>query len=376
MRDQGGRLKAGIIGCGGIANAKHMPALAKLRDKVEVAAFCDIVPERARRALAQYGAEGAKAYVDYTEMLACGDIDIVYVCTPNNAHAAIAVDALDSGKHVLCEKPMAASSADAKKMLDAARRSGKKLTVGYQNRFRQDSQLLYQACRNGDLGEMYFAKAHALRRRAVPTWGVFMDKEKQGGGPLYDIGTHALDLTLWMLDNYRPKSVTGSVFHKMADKNRANLFGPWDPGTFEVEDSAFGFVKMENGATVYLESSWILNMTDVREAKCTICGTEGGAEMLGNNPAESTLVINSEKYGRLVELRPQTIGGVAYFSGAKETEADLEAKQWLDAVLEDKEPVVKPEQAYVVTRILEAIYKSAENGRTVEFDDIQSEVSG
>lgn len=90
-----------------------------------------------------------------------------------------------------------------------------------------------------------------MRRRAVPTWGVFMDKEKQGGGPLIDIGTHALDIALWCMNNYKPQSVYGQIFHKMADKYQGNLFGPWDPAAFDVEDSAFGMIKMENGATFF-----------------------------------------------------------------------------------------------------------------------------
>ena len=115
-------------------------------------------------------------------------------------------------------------------MVEAAERTGKKLTIGYNNRFRPDSQYLHNVCDRGDLGEVYYAKAHAIRRRAVPTWGVFLDEEKQGGGPLIDIGTHALDLTLWMMNNYKPKSVMGSVYHKLGQKeNAANAWGPWDP---------------------------------------------------------------------------------------------------------------------------------------------------
>ena len=357
------KLKIGIIGCGGIANGKHMPSLAKL-EQVEMTAFCDIVIERAKEAADKYGVPGAKVYEDYTQLLEDSSIDVVHVCTPNDSHAEITIAALEAGKHVMCEKPMAKTAADARKMLEAAKRTGKKLTIGYNNRFRPDSQHLYQLCREGVLGDIYFAKAHALRRRAVPTWGVFLDEEKQGGGPLIDIGTHALDLTLWMMDNYEPKAVLGTAYHKLSKReNAANACGPWDPEKFTVEDSAFGMITMKNGATIILESSWALNVLDYDEAKCTLAGTEGGADMKGG------LRINGEHLGRLytqeVELKS---GGVAFYEGRKESASDLEARLWIDAILNDTEPVVKPEQALVVSEILEAIYESARTGKAVYFD--------
>lgn len=299
-------LKIGIIGCGGIANGKHMPSLKK-QAQAELVAFCDIVEERAQKAAAEYGVEGAKVYTDFRELLQDGSIDVIHVCTPNDSHSEITVASLESGKHVMCEKPMAKTVAEAKAMLEAAERTGKKLTVGYNNRFRDDSMYLKGICEEGELGEIYYGKALAIRRRAVPTWGVFLDEEKQGGGPLIDIGTHALDLTLWLMDNYKPKSVLGSTFHKLGHReNAANAFGPWDPKEFKVEDSAFGFITMENGATIVLESSWALNVVEIGEAKAVLAGTEGGADM------KDGLRINGEKMSRLYETKVDlNAGGVA-----------------------------------------------------------------
>ncbi|MWC30976.1 Gfo/Idh/MocA family protein [Paenibacillus sp. MMS18-CY102] len=357
-----GLLRVGIIGCGGIANGKHLPALSKNKH-VEIVAFCDIEEERAAAAQQQYGSEGSRIYTDYKELLLDGSIDIVHVLTPNDSHSFITIDSLEAGKHVMCEKPMAKTAQEGRAMLAAAKRTGKKLSIGYNNRFRPDSQHLKKVCEKGALGDIYYAKAHAIRRRAVPTWGVFLDEEKQGGGPLIDIGTHALDLTLWMMDNYKPVSVTGSVFHKLGSKeNAANAWGPWDPAKFTVEDSAVGFIKMENGATISLEASWALNSLDIDEAKCTLCGTEGGADMKGG------LRFNGEEEGRLyvkeVDLKA---GGVAFYDGASAKDIDVECAAWIDAVRFDREPIVKPEQALVVTEILEAIYTSARTGETVYF---------
>lgn len=362
-----GKLKIGIIGCGGIAYGKHLPALAKQGDKAELVAFCDIELERAQKAAAEFGTENAAVGTDYKVMLADSSIDVVHVLTPNISHARITIEALEAGKHVMCEKPMAINSKEAQSMVDAAKRTGKKLTIGYQNRFRPDSLALYEACRTGDMGEVYMAKAHAVRRRGVPTWGVFMDLEQQGGGPLIDIGTHALDLALWTMDNYKPNLVVGSVFHKLKDKPDGNIFGPWKPEEFKVEDSAFGYIKMENGATIMLEAAWALNMLDTKEAQVTLFGTEAGAEMFGDAwDGKGTITFNTVKYGQQLETHTSAEGGVAFYEGESLNMGELEAKMWLEAILEDKDPVVLPEQALVVTQILEAIYQSARTGESVK----------
>ncbi|WP_154826421.1 Gfo/Idh/MocA family protein [Clostridium butyricum] len=368
-----GKLQVAVIGCGGIANQKHFPALTSQKDKCEIVAFCDIVKERAEQAAIKYGVEGSKVYTDYNELLQDKDIDVVHVCTPNVAHCPITVAAFERGKHVMCEKPMAVTTEDAQKMMDAWKKSGKKFTIGYQNRFRTDAQALKRSCEEGKLGDIYFAKAHALRRRAVPTWGVFPDKSKQGGGPLIDIGTHALDITLWCMDNYKPATITGSVFEKLGHLPEAaegNMFGPWDPEAYEVEDSAFGYIKMENGATIFLESSWALNIKDSREAATTLCGTKAGAEMIGGMSQQGyDLVFNETTGGVLTEEHISDTGAIAFFEGSTGGTPEVkECKQWLEAIIEDKEPLVKPEQAFVVTEILDTIYKSSEQGKEIKLN--------
>ncbi|MCL2773798.1 MAG: Gfo/Idh/MocA family oxidoreductase [Oscillospiraceae bacterium] len=359
------KVKIGIIGCGGIANGKHMPSLSKIAN-VEMVAFCDLDKEKAEDAAKKYGAKDAKVYVgedSYKKLLEDKAIEVVHVLTHNTMHCPIACDALEAGKHVMCEKPMAVSSVEAQKMVDTAKKTGKKLTIGYQNRQRNDSLFLKAEADAGTFGEIYYAKATAIRRRAVPTWGVFLDEEKQGGGPLIDIGTHALDLTLWTMNNYSPKYCVGTTYHKLNNqKNTGNAWGDWDPKKFTVEDSAFGFVVMENGATIYLESSWALNSLDVREAVTTVCGTLGGGDMIDG------VRINGVTQGRQYVLKPDLrAGGVAFYEGASEDPAEREARLWIDAVVHDKTPFVLPEQAFVVSQILEGIYTSAKTGKVFEF---------
>lgn len=358
------KLKVGIIGCGGIANGKHMPALSII-DEVEMVAFCDIIVEKAEKAAKDYGTEEAKVYEDYKELLADKTIDIVHVCTPNRSHSFITIDALHAGKHVMCEKPMAKTYAEAKAMYEASLETGKKLTIGYQQRWRADSMYLKECCEAGELGDIYYAKAIALRRRAVPTWGVFLNEYEQGGGPLIDIGTHALDLTLFMMNNYKPKMVVGTTYKKLGDqKDAGNSWGQWDPEKFTVEDSAFGFIVMENGATIVLESSWALNIANPNEAVCTLCGDKAGADM------DDGLRFNYVRHNRQIIEKPSfNAGGAAFFEGKGSGEPhQIEARVWINSILNDTEVVTKPEQAMVVTQILEAIYESAKTGKPVFID--------
>ncbi|MBL8058018.1 MAG: Gfo/Idh/MocA family oxidoreductase [Anaerolineales bacterium] len=372
------KIRVGIIGCGFIANGKHLPSMARI-EGVEAVAFCDIVLEKAQASAQKFGVPGALVCADYRELIARADIDVVHVCTPNNSHAEISVAALQAGKHVMCEKPMAKTAAEAKAMLDAARATGKLLTIGYQNRFREDSLFLKSLCEAGELGDIYLGKAFATRRRGVPTWGVFMDKEKQGGGPLIDLGTHALDLTLWMMQNYEPTTVLGSTFDKIAKiGSPANGMGPWDPAKYEVEDSAFGLVKFKNGATVTLEASWALNQIISNEAMTLLCGTKAGADMF---PPAGPIVrtadfqsapsfhvrVNGENAGKLY-IQNYAMGA-AFIGDGRQTEdfagGYKEALAWFTAVRGEGELVVKPEQAYTVTCILEAIYRSAASGDVI-----------
>ncbi len=356
------KVRVGIIGCGGIAGGKHLPSLQKL-PQVEMVAFCDIIREKAQTAAENYGAAGAKVYTDYTEMLKDKSIEVVHVLTPNKSHSVITVASLEAGKHVMCEKPMAKSAADARLMLEAARRTGKKLTVGYQHRHKVESQYLRAVIDRGDLGEIYFAKAWAVRRRGTPNWGVFLNEEEQGGGPLIDIGTHSLDLTLSMMNNYKPKMVVGTKYKKLPNPDCANPWGGWDVNQHTLEDSAFGFIVMENGATIILETSWALNTIEpIPEGSLSLCGTKAGAQI------KNGVSINKDEFGQLVEIKPELkTGGVAFYDGKSETSADREARLWIEAVLNDTEPLVKPEQALVVSEILEAIYESAKTGKPVYF---------
>lgn len=368
------KIRIGIVGLGFIGTQKHLVGLAQHADRAEIVGFCDLDIDRAEQAKAKYGAEDSYVTSDYRELLADGSLDVIHVCTWNVSHCEITCAALEAGKHVLCEKPMAITGEEARLMVATAKRTGKQLSVGYQYRWRRESQFLRAAVDEGRLGEIYAAKAHAIRRRGVPTWGSFTDKSKQGGGPLIDLGGHAIDLALWYMGNYAVESVTGTVNYKLGDKPEGNMGGPWDPSTYAVEDSAFGFVKFRNGASLFVEASWALNVQDSREACVTLCGTDGGADTVQlKGGADLQVTINSVQGGELVKTSPEA--GAAFFgaggasSGGFEYMGGLEMAHWLTAVTDGSEPYVTAEQACVVSEILDAIYTSAATGATVTFDE-------
>jgi len=355
-------IRVGIVGCGSIAFAKHLPFLSQI-DGVEITGFYNPTEEKARKAKEQYGSKHTKIYHSWQDMLEDPSIDVVHVLTPNKFHAEMTIAALESGKHVMCEKPMATNAQDAQKMVDAARKSGKKLTVAFQNRFKPENMMLKRIVERGDLGWIYFAKARALRRRGVPTWGNFLNKDMQGGGALIDIGSHALDLTLWLMDNYQVKAVLGTTYNVLSkQENAANPWGPWDPSRFQVEESAFGFITMADGATVVVESSWALNTLDEGEAQTILCGSKAGADNLCG------LRVNGEDMGSLyVKMIETQLHGAAYYEPQVVDPGKLEMQSWIEAIREDKEPLVKPEHALVVTQIIDAIYQSAATGKPVLF---------
>lgn len=370
------KLKIGFIGCGGIANGKHFPGMAQQSEFVDMVAFCDLIPERAEKAAKEYGTPDAKTYTDYHDLLADASIDAVHVLTPNVAHCEISVAALEAGKHVLCEKPMAATEADAKKMLEARDRTGKMLTIGYQYRHFPVNQVAKSVCEAGLLGDIYYAEATYLRYRGVPTWGVFTDKSKQGGGPLIDIGTHALDLTLFLMQNYEVEYVVGTSFEKLGrllnPDEQGQVYGgnpvPWDNKTFEVEDSAFGHIKMKNGAVINLKASWAINMAKEaggnNEATAILAGTKGGLDTLSQQVRYNHVLAGQPTISMVGEKVPPYIPG--YSQG--DAPVSIEAKYWVEALMGKRDLFVKADEAYVVTRILDSIYQSSKSGKPVYFD--------
>lgn len=351
------KVKIGVIGTGGIANAQHLPGYALIPDECEIYALCDIDPEALAKTAAKY--PNAKTFSDHKQMLELDELDGVSVCTPNYAHHECTINALKAGKNVLCEKPIAMNAVQAKEMVDTARGAGKILQVGYNTRFLPYSQLLKKYIESGELGDIYYARAQALRIRGIPGWGVFIDKEKNGGGPLIDIGVHIIDLTLWLMGHPKPIAASGVTYQKFGKRDDVvGFMGQWDHSKFTVEDFAAAIIRLENGATITLESSFVANLKK-ETFTTTLCGTEGGAEF---SPWDSdSLTLTQERHRSLINFEPQIPRKMLNSHHA-------EMAAFVECVRDGKEPLVTGEHGLAVAQIMDAIYKSAELGREVAIE--------
>jgi predicted dehydrogenase len=344
------KVRIGVIGTGGIAQNAHLPGYAQIPDLCEVVALCDIDPAALQKASDKFNVK--QTFDDYNKLLEMDEIDAVSVCTPNYVHMDPTIKALEAGKHVLCEKPIAMNAGEAQKMVDASKKAGKILQVGYNMRFVPSNQVLKRYVDAGELGDIYYARAQALRRRGIPGWGVFINKEKQGGGPLIDIGVHILDLTLWMMGHPKPVAASGITYAKFGKRDDVvGFMGQWDYKNFTVEDFAAALIRFENGATVVLESSFVANIPeDVFSS--TLCGTEGGAT---TDPFQ----IMKEKHRTLQTFKPD-------FPSPPVNSHHAEIKSFVETIQSGGQPVVTGEHGLMVAKIMDAIYASSESGREVE----------
>ena len=349
--------RVGVIGAGSIARA-HLEAYAANPD-VEIVAISDINADRARAVAQEFGA--SRSYADAHELLAQDDIDGVSVCTWNDSHATWTIAAVEAGKHVLVEKPIARTVAEATAIQDAVSRSDRVVQVGFVRRHSPNCQVLKSFIDAGQLGEMYYAKAGLIRRMGNPG-GWFADKEIAGGGPLLDIGIHVLDLAWYLMGCPKAVSVSGNTYEVLG--NRANIttmprykVSDYDPDKNTVEDMANAVVRFENGASLLLECSYSLHATKDSTA-VSVHGTKGGADL------EPTLQIATEMHDSVVNITPQIS------SGTFEMRAGFgnEIANFVGASLGRAESVAPAEHGVEMARILEAVYTSAAEGREIRLD--------
>jgi predicted dehydrogenase len=360
------RLKVGIIGTGMIAVAGHIPAWQNLKEEVEIVAGADILPDRAKLVAKTYGIP--HAYGDWKKMLRELKLDIVSVCTPNSYHKEHTIAALKAGAHVLCEKPVATSRADAAEMYAAADKAGRLLMVGQTARFSPKSRAAKEIADSGKLGEMYYAETYYLRRRGIPKWGQFHMKVHSGGGPIYDLGVHAIDLLFWIMGNPKPVAVSGATYTKIGNRDEQLATSLADSGApmgvltprpynwrdFDVEDMAAGFIRLAGGGAVAFKTSWAANIPE-GTGYTMILGSEGGLIL-------DPLTLSTNQGSYQVNVVPQVPGGFKVdFSGHWE-----EVIHFVNVIRGKEELIVKREEVLNVIGVLDALYKSAAEGREVK----------
>lgn len=350
------KLKVGIIGTGSIS-ASHIAGYEALGN-VEIYAACDINEQRVRECARRH--DIPHVFTDYHEMLKLDELDAVSVCTWNSVHAPAAIAALQAGKHVLCEKPMALNTAQALAMKRAAEESGKILMIGFVRRFGNDAAILKDFIDAGMLGDIYYSKATYLRRAGFPG-GWFGDKSRSGGGPLIDLGVHVIDLVRYLSGKPKAVSVSGATFHRLGARqdliqNARYTASDTAPAPFDVEDMAVAMIRFDNGSLLSLETSFSLNLP-APVNNIELFGTKSGARL------DPKLTFASEMNHYLVDVTP-ALDTALSFDGLFENEI----AHFVDCVRTGK-PVRSPaEDGVEIMRIIDAVYASAKTGHEVAVD--------
>ena len=349
------KLKIAIVGVGNISGV-HIGAYLK-NPSVELYAFCDINEDTLKIKGEKYGV--TRLYTDEETMLReLPEIDAVSVCTWNSAHAPCTILALQYGKHVLCEKPMAMNAIEARAMIDASKKYGKKLMVGFVRRFGNDAAITKDFIDAGNLGEVYYAKATYLRRNGCPG-GWFGDKSRSGGGPLIDLGVHVIDLARYLIGSPKPISVYGATFDCIGKRSylkdkaayTATRTGNNDP--FTVEDMATALIRFDNGAVLSVEASFNLHIKK-DTGTIELFGSKGGAKL----SPEFELYTEMNDY--LVDVNLNMPSALS-FEGLFENEINY----YVDSILNDRDLSSIAEDGCTLMKILDAIYLSASEKKEI-----------
>jgi len=349
-------LKVAVVGVGGIART-HMPGWAA-SPLAEVVAGSDVNGKVLEEWGRNHGVSNLAS--DPAELFRDKDIDIIDVCTPNMYHMELVIAALEAGKHVICEKPLAPTPAEIRQMIAARDKAGKLLMTAQHFRFKGNSQAMKREITTGVLGDVYHARSWMLRRNGMVPTPSFISKKHSGGGPCIDIGVHVLDLTLWLMGNPQPVAVTGVAKAPLAHHpgQFAAWFGtPLDQEHYDVEDFAAAFVRFENGATLMLEVSWFLHHdTQGEDMQVWLYGTEGGCHW----PKTEFLSTNYETrqlYNQTLQLTKDPMEPHA-----------LECVEFARAVAEGGPSPVPAEHSLQVLTILDGIYRSQQTGGEVKLE--------
>lgn len=346
----------------GFAGQAALQGFLELPD-VEVVGLAGLEADR----LAELGEQHKipHLHLRWEDLLARDDIDAVSIATPNQLHEPIAVAALESGKHVLCEKPLARSGVEAEKIVQAAVDNHRVLNVIFNHRQRGDVQTLKKHVDTGELGRIYYAKTHWVRRNGIPGMGSwFTSKELAGGGPLIDLGVHMLDMTLYLLGEPKVLSVSATTFAELGPRGKGGSVyaAKHNVGSaYEVEDLATAFLRLEGGGVLQLEVSWAMYRENGDNFGVELFGTDGGAKIaVPNYATDDTLRIYTDVAGVPAEIKPDVPRGKGHREVVRQFVENIRGGNWNDQVGRD---------GLVRSKIIDAIYLSALEGREVLVSD-------
>ena len=352
------KVKVAVIGCGMIGTTAHIPAYQKNSD-CEIKYFCDIIPERAQEQVEKN--QCGIAITDYHTALQDPEIEAISICTPNVMHPVIAIDALDAGKNVLCEKPAAKTYAEALAMQQAQHRSGKVLNIGVVNRFNTAVNEIKKVIQSGSLGEIYHVYTSFRAYRSIPgLGGAFTTKAIAGGGALIDWGVHYLDIVMYCCGDPKPLTASGRafcelgrdmkhyVYEKMWSENTKNL-----EGTYDVDDSVAAFIRTD-GPAITVHGAWAQNIFH-EETYIDFMGTKGGIRLQYGKDFEVFTV----KDGTLDTYKPE-IQTCNHFQN--------EIDAFVACVRSGKKLPSHIDTVIITAKMMQGIYDSSEAGREVVFD--------
>lgn len=342
-------MKIGIIGCGTIANGQHIPAYLN-NEKAEIKYFCDIIPEKAKKAAEDYGC--GIAVTDYREVLADAEIEAVSICTPNNMHSVISIEALKAGKNVLCEKPAAKSFDEVSLMQKAQHETGNVLNIGVVNRYNAKVRKIKELIDNGDLGEVYQVYVSFRSYRSIPgLGGDFTNMSLAGGGVTIDWGVHFFDIVMFCCGDPKVKTVSAEKFCKLGNPINEYVYEtmwagpPKTNGVCDVEESITGMIRTE-GPSITFNGAWAQNIGE-EEMFIDFIGTKGGIRLQYGGD----FVFWSTKNNMLTKTEFKMNDETSMFQN--------EINEFIDCMESDKKLPSHIDTNIITAQMMDAIYKSA-----------------
>ncbi len=355
-------LRVGVVGLG-YAGEQHLKNFVKMPN-VEAVALAGLEEGRLRELGGLYGVRNL--YRSWEELVARDDLDVVSIGAPNHLHAPIAIAALKGGKHVLCEKPLARTGAEAEGIVRAATEADRAVHIAFTQRERGDVQALKRHVDEGNLGRIYHAKATWMRRNGIPGMGGwFTSKEMAGGGPLIDLGVHMIDMALYLMGEPEVETVSCATYAELGPRGRGGRadFGLMQGDSpYEVEDLATAFIRLSGGATLNLEAGWAVYRESSDDFGVTLYGTDGGAEMkVKNYGTRDTVRIYTDVAGLPAVVLPEIEPREGHLAVVRRFVETIRSGDWAGQFGED---------GLRRARVIDACYASAQENREVSLVDV------